>query len=124
VDDIRNCVGYAVESLRVLGAEGNGSYTTSSIDPWHSAEDVNATGSAQHSGFDVFFTSGLTNGLPAMVPVTLLYGTPEDSAAEMYLKKRGYPVAGSRWVRSRTASTCCRRITVRSTCSGQRRFTK
>ena len=94
VDDIRNCVGYAVESLRVLGAEGNGSYTTSSIDPWHSAEDVNATGSAQHSGFDVFFTSGLTNGLPAMVPVTLLYGTPEDSAAEIgYLKKRGYPVA-------------------------------
>jgi hypothetical protein len=93
-DDPRNCVGYAVETFRVPGIEGNGVYTTSSIDPWHSAGDVNATGSAQHSGFDVFFTSGLTNGLAAMIPVTLLYGTPEDSAAQIaYLKKRGYPVA-------------------------------
>ena len=67
-------------------------YTTSSIDPWHSATDVNATGSGQHTGFDVFFTSGLTNNLPAMIPVTMLYGTPDDSAAQIaYIKKRGYP---------------------------------
>src|SRR5207245_10733643 len=45
-------------------------------------------------GFDLFFTSGITRGLPAIVPVAMLYGTPEDSAAQMaYLKKRGYPIS-------------------------------
>jgi len=44
-------------------------------------------------GFDLFFRSGLTNNLPAMIPVTMLYGTPDDAAAEIaYLKKRGYPI--------------------------------
>ena len=33
--------------------------------------------------------------MPALVPVTMLYGTPEDAAAEVaYLEKRGYPIAG------------------------------
>jgi hypothetical protein len=68
--------------------------TTSSIDPWHSAEDVNGGGGGQHSGFDVFFTAGLTNNLPAMIPVTMLYGTPEDAAAQIaYVEKRDYPIA-------------------------------
>jgi hypothetical protein len=45
-------------------------------------------------GFDLFFTSGITRGLPAMVPVALLYSTPEDAAAEMeYLEKRGYAIS-------------------------------
>ena len=122
-DDIRNCVGYAIQDFKAGTVDGAGAfapaitaaepgaapggagrggrgggpqgpgYTTSSIDPWHSATDVNATGSGQHSGFDVFFTSGLTNNLPAMIPVTLLYGTPDDSAAQIaYIKKRGYPI--------------------------------
>ena len=71
-------------------------YTSSSIDPWHSAADadVNATGSYQHTGFDLFFTSGLTNNLPAMIPVTMLYGTPDDAAAQIaYIEKRGYPIS-------------------------------
>ena len=68
-------------------------YCSSSIDPWHSATDVNATGGYQHSGFDLFFTSGLTNNLPAMIPVTMLYGTPDDAAAQIaYIEKRGYSV--------------------------------
>ena len=108
-DDVRNCMGYAIQEMQagVLGAEGtftdaaDGStpetaptFASSSIDPWHSAGDVNATGKYQHSGFDLFFTSGLTNNLPAMIPVTMLYGTPEDSAAQIaYLEKRGYPIA-------------------------------
>ncbi len=92
-DDVRNCVGYAIQDFRVAGVEGNGIYTTSSIDPWHSAADANRTGGGQHSGFDLFFTSGLTNGLPAMIPVTMLYGTPDDSAAQIsYIEKRGYPI--------------------------------
>ena len=104
-EDIRNCVGYSIQDFKAgsggdgaafTGIEGQNRYVTSSIDPWHSAADVNATGSAQHSGFDVFFTSGLTNNLPAMIPVTMLYGTPDDSASQIaYIKKRGYPIG---WV--------------------------
>ncbi len=104
--DIRNCVGYAIQNVQagsvdasgafvdvLQGAATQASYVTSSIDPWHSAEDVNAGGSGQHTGFDLFFTSGLTNNLPAMIPVTMLYGTPDDSAAQIaYIEKRGYPI--------------------------------
>ncbi|MGB6630093.1 MAG: discoidin domain-containing protein, partial [Terriglobales bacterium] len=106
-DDIRNCVGYAIREIRVGTVDSSGafaeveknlsdkptSYYSSSIDPWHSAADVNATGGYQHSGFDLFFTSGLTNNLPAMIPVTLLYGTPDDAAAQIaYIEKRGYSI--------------------------------
>ncbi len=104
-DDVRNCVGYAIQQIRVGTVDSSGAfaevekkmserpttYTSSSIDPWHSAADVNATGGYQHSGFDLFFTSGLTNNLPAMIPVTMLYGTPDDAAAQIaYIEKRGY----------------------------------
>ena len=64
----------------------------SSIDPWHSDSDIDNHG--DQTGFDLFFTSGITNNLPAMIPVSMLYGTPEDAAAQMaYLKKRGYPIS-------------------------------
>jgi hypothetical protein len=50
--------------------------------------------SGDQPGFDLFFTSGITRGLPAIVPVAMLYATPEDAAAQMtYIKKRGYPVS-------------------------------
>jgi hypothetical protein len=114
--DVRNCVGFAIQEIHVGTVEGGGtreagkegtftdavdagaekqpSYTSSSIDPWHEATDVNDSGKYQHTGFDLFFTSGITNGLPAMIPVTMLYGTPEDSAAQIaYIEKRGYPLA-------------------------------
>jgi hypothetical protein len=106
-EDVRNCVGYAIQQI-VLGVQdGSGTFdevskgpgearTTfcvSSIDPWHSAEDVDDGGGYQHSGFDIFFTSGLTNNLPAMIPVTMLYGTPDDAAAEIaYIERRGYRI--------------------------------
>jgi hypothetical protein len=109
-DDIRNCVGYAIQEIHAGSIDANAAFTdvtagatgrnqptyaSSSIDPWHSAADVNNTGGAQHTGFDLFFTSGMTNNLPAMIPVTLLYGTPEDAAAQVaYIEKRGYPVSG------------------------------
>ncbi len=108
-DDVRNCVGYAIQEIHAGTVDANGiftdvaqdatadkqpTYTSSSIDPWHSEADVNATGAYQHSGFDLFFTSGVTNNLPAMIPVTMLYGTPEDSAAQIaYIEKRGYPIS-------------------------------
>ena len=106
--DIRNCVGYAIQEIHAGSIDASGAfidvkkdatgkdqptYCSSSIDPWHSAEDVNATGNYQHTGFDLFFTSGITNNLPAMIPVTMLYGTPDDSAAQIaYIEKRGYPI--------------------------------
>ena len=108
--DVRNCVGYAIKGVDagsldegggfadvMKGASGQerASYCSSSIDPWHSAEDANQSGGGQHTGFDLFFSSGLTNNLPALVPVTMLYGTPEDAAAEIaYIEKRGYPISG------------------------------
>jgi hypothetical protein len=107
--DLRNCVGYAIQGIQAgivdatgafidvaRGATGKDqpTYCSSSIDPWHSASDVNATGNYQHTGFDLFFASGITNNLPAMIPVTMLYGTPDDAAAQIaYIEKRGYPIA-------------------------------
>jgi hypothetical protein len=102
-EDIRNCVGYAISDIQAGYVDGSGAFVdlsrtspgqlhfyTSSVDPWHSADEI-AAHSAQHTGFDLFFTSGITNNLPAMIPVTVLYGTPEDAAAQIaYIKKRGY----------------------------------
>jgi hypothetical protein len=107
-NDVRNCVGYAIQQIAVgtvnAGgdfveapkdpAESRTTYCVSSIDPWHSAADEYDGGPYQHSGFDLFFSSGLTNNLPAMIPVTMLYGTPEDAAAQLaYIEERGYHIS-------------------------------
>ena len=110
--DARNCVGYAIKEI-YMGTQNNGEFHdilhhapgqdqtftfSSSIDPWHQPSDLyvipDRMESGDQVGFDLFFTSGITRGLPAMVPVALLYGTPEDAAAQItYLKKRGYPIS-------------------------------
>ncbi|HEY6924404.1 MAG TPA: discoidin domain-containing protein, partial [Steroidobacteraceae bacterium] len=105
--DVRNCVGYAIQHIQAGTLDASGAflevtkqpderlttYCVSSIDPWHSADDVNNSGSYQHTGFDLFFTSGLTNNLPAMIPVSMLYGTPDDAAAQIaYIEQRGYSI--------------------------------
>ncbi|MGA8037738.1 MAG: discoidin domain-containing protein [Candidatus Acidiferrales bacterium] len=105
--DVRNCVGYAVQELRFGTIDANGAfneapknpsdrqveYCVSSIDPWHSSEDGRTGGDYQHTGFDLFFNSGITNNLPAMIPVTMLYGTPDDAAAQIaYIEKRGFHI--------------------------------
>jgi hypothetical protein len=108
--DRRNCVGYAIAELYagtltkdgtftdvVKHAAGNGQTTTvcSSVDPWHEAANLNEQGGDQ-VGLDFFYTSGITRGLPAMIPVSMLYATPDDAAAEIaYVEKRGYPIS---WV--------------------------
>jgi len=105
--DPRNCVGYAIRELYIGTTDQNGFHdaarhtpdqdqtTTfcSSIDPWHEPSDL---GSTQHEqvGLDLFYNSGYTRGLPAMIPIAMLYGTPEDAAAEIaYVEKRGYPIS-------------------------------
>jgi len=111
--DRRNCVGYSIRELylgTISDSEGfkdllhhspdqNQSLTyCSSVDPWHEAADLylapDRMESGDQPGLDLFFTSGITRGLPAMVPVAMLYSTPEDAAGQMtYLKRRGYPVS-------------------------------
>lgn len=111
--DARNCVGYAIRELylgtadegRILkdllhhSRDQNQSATyCSSVDPWHAPSDLyvapDRMESGDQPGFDLFFTSGIRRGLPAMIPVAMLYSTPEDAAAQMmYLKRRGYPVS-------------------------------
>jgi hypothetical protein len=105
--DRRNCVGYAIRELYAGTTSPDGAFydlvrhtpdpdqtatLCSSVDPWHEAADENDK--RDQVGLDLFYTSGYTRGLPAMVPVAMLYGTPEDSVAQIsYLKARGYPIS-------------------------------
>jgi hypothetical protein len=63
----------------------------SSTDPWHRASDIDRE--MEQPGLDRIVASGLTRGLPMLTPVALLYGTPDDAAAEIrFLRKRKYNV--------------------------------
>ena len=65
----------------------------SSTDPWHRAEDIDYK--IEQPGLDFILRSTLTNGLPVLVPVGVLYDTPENATAEIsYLSKRQYPLEG------------------------------
>jgi len=106
--DQRNCVGYAIREIYLGTTTAAGMFHDlirhtpdqaqtptycSSVDPWHEPSDLDERAGDQ-VGFDLFFTSGYTRGLPAMIPIAMLYATPEDSAAEMsYIEKRGYPIS-------------------------------
>lgn len=106
--DPRNCVGYAIREIYLGTMTPDGvlhdvmrhtpdqeqtATQSSSVDPWHEPSDLGSTRQAQ-LGFDLFFNSGVTQNLPAIIPVAMLYDTPENAAAEMaYIKKRGYPVS-------------------------------
>jgi len=111
--DRRNCVGYAIRELYLGTVDERGGFKDlihhspdqkqtltlcSSVDPWHEPSDLyvapDRMESGDQPGFDLFFTSGITRGLPAIVPIAMLYSTPEDAAAQMsYIRKRGYPVS-------------------------------
>jgi hypothetical protein len=111
--DRRNCVGYAIRELYLGTMDANGQLTDilhhspdqqqtltlcSSVDPWHEPSDLylapDRMESGDQPGFDLFFTSGITRGMPAIIPVALLYSTPEDAAAQLtYIARRGYPVS-------------------------------
>ena len=63
----------------------------SSTDPWHRAVDRDQN--IEQPGFDLLYGSGLTNGLPVLMAVPILYDVPENAAAQIaYLKQRGYAV--------------------------------
>jgi len=106
--DPRNSPGYAIRELSAgtsteagefvdlvkhLPDSGQTLVSASSVDPWHAASDLDPQ-SGDQTGMDLFYTSGITNHLPAMIPIAMLYGTPEDAAAEIaYVKKRGYSIS-------------------------------
>jgi hypothetical protein len=106
--DKRNCLGYAISELYVGTLPAGGQFTDvvrhspnrqqtvtwpSSVDPWHAASDLDY-GRGDQIGFDFFFTGGVTRGLPAMIPIAILYNIPEDAANEIaYLYKRKYPIS-------------------------------
>ena len=106
--DVRAHVGYAVREISVglvdsenrfddeiTHAPNNALQTpiyVSSTDPWHRAKDKDSR--VEQPGFDRIFKSGLTNRMPMLTPVAVLYDTPENAAAELhYLKSRSYPVS-------------------------------
>ncbi len=63
----------------------------SSTDPWHRASDIDYK--TEQPGLDFILTSALTNRLPVLIPVGVLYNTPENAVAQIkYLLARGYPV--------------------------------
>ena len=106
--DKRNCLGYAIRELYLGTNDASGKLHDlirhtpdqdqtmtfcSSVDPWHQPSDLDEQAGDQ-VGFDLFFTGGYTRGLPAMIPIAMIYSTPEDAAAELtYLEKRGYPIS-------------------------------
>jgi hypothetical protein len=84
-EDPRNRVGYAISEIRAGNFNSQGQFIdvvkhtpgqaqtatqASSTDPWHTAADVIPT--RIQTGFDLFYTSGYTNHLPAMIPVSML----------------------------------------------------
>ncbi|HEX4545548.1 MAG TPA: discoidin domain-containing protein [Candidatus Acidoferrum sp.] len=106
--DKRNCLGYAIreiylgttsadekfhDGLRHTPDQDQTATYCSSVDPWHEPGDL-AERAGDQIGFDLFYASGITRGLPAMIPIAMLYGTPEDATAEIaYIEKRGYPIS-------------------------------
>ncbi len=106
-DDIRDRLGYAIREI-YLGSsnrhdrfhdsirhatdrDGQTTIYVSSTDPWH--REIDRDDNTEQPGFDFIFGSGLTNGLSMMLPVPVLYDTPDNAAAEVqYLTARGYPI--------------------------------
>ena len=107
--DPRNCVGYAIRELYMGTTSKDGVFHdilrhtpdqeqtatySSSVDPWHTAKSTFNPHEAQ-VGFDLFYQSGVTQGLPAMMPIAMVYDTPDNAAAEVrYLEEHKYPIAG------------------------------
>ncbi len=105
--DVRDQLGFAIREIYVGSIDRHNRFTdvirhgstkdqqtviyVSSTDPWH--REIDRDDQTEQPGFDFIFRSGLTNGLPMLIPVAVLYDTPENAAAEIrYLTARGYPI--------------------------------
>ncbi|MDS4060397.1 MAG: discoidin domain-containing protein [Candidatus Contendobacter sp.] len=107
--DPRDALGYAVREVSIGTLDSTGRlrdrvrhaarrddqtrFFVSSTDPWHRASDLDPD--VEQPGIDRVFTSGITQGLPVLIPVGVLYDTPDNAAALLrYLRRRGYPTRG------------------------------
>ncbi|HEU0208080.1 MAG TPA: discoidin domain-containing protein [Candidatus Udaeobacter sp.] len=108
-DDIRDSLGFAIREIELGQIDISGHFHdlvhhaanrhhqtivyASSTDPWHRAEDLDP--STEQPGLDFILRSKLTNNLPVLVPVGVLYDTPDNAAAEInYLLRRHYSLEG------------------------------
>ena len=103
--DIRDSLGFAIREIDLgrIGKDGRFHdhirhapdrhrqtiIYTSSTDPWHRAKDIDYD--TEQPGLDFILRSKLTNNVPVLVPVGVVYDTPENSMAEIqYLLRRNY----------------------------------
>jgi hypothetical protein len=118
-DDIRDRLGFAIREIKLGRIDppppGSGAASSrnrfhdyvrhaadrhrqtviyvSSTDPWHRAEDIDYK--IEQPGLDFVLRSTLTNSLPVLVPVGVLYDTPENATTEInYLLRRNYDLEG------------------------------
>ena len=91
-DDIRNRLGFAIREIELGSVDSRNRFHdhirhsadrysqtmiyVSSTDPWHRAEDIDYK--IEQPGFDFILRSALTNGLPVLVPVGVLYRHPGE----------------------------------------------
>jgi len=108
-NDIRDRLGFAIREIELGNIDSRNQFHdyvrhapdrlqqtviyVSSTDPWHRPEDIDYK--IEQPGIDFICRSTLTNELPVLVPVGVLYDTPDNAAAEIsYLLKRQYSLEG------------------------------
>jgi len=108
-NDIRDRLGFAIREIELGSVDSHNRFRdyirhaadrhqqtviyVSSTDPWHRAADIDYK--IEQPGLDFILRSALTNGLPVLVPVGVLYDTPENATAEIeYLLRRNYDLEG------------------------------
>ncbi|MEO8721632.1 MAG: discoidin domain-containing protein [Ginsengibacter sp.] len=105
-NDIRDRLGFAIKELEIGLINQKGKFRdwmhhspdhsqstvyVSSTDPWHTSKDLDPN--VEQAGVDQFFTSGITAGQPAIMPMALLYDTPGNMMSMLqYLQSKHYPV--------------------------------
>ena len=119
--DPRNCVGYAIDELYIGTTTADGKFhdvvrhtpdqeqtTTycSSVDPWHEPSDLHSTEKRRWDS-TYFSRAALRADFRPMIPVALLYDTPDNAAAEIaYCRSADIRFRMWRWVRKRMGNTC------------------
>ena len=106
-NDVRDRLGFAIREVGLGVRDKNGRFQdkvrhgparteqstvyVSSTDPWHRATDRDPN--IEQPGLDYILNSELTNHLPVLVPVGVVYDTPDNAMAEVnYLIGRGYSI--------------------------------
>jgi hypothetical protein len=103
--DIRDALGFVIREIGIGTTDDKGHFHdhvhhaadrhkqtvvyVSSTDPWHRASDIDYK--IEQPGLDFVLHSQLAGHLPVLLPVGILYNTPDNAAAEIkYLLRRGY----------------------------------